>query len=601
MYSTIPAMFLDVCSRFSGERSKPVYGRKENGTWVTISHDVLREEVEAFAAGLLTDVVVPGERVGILSENRIEWAVADFALAALGCPDVPVFPSLTSEQLAFVYADCEASCIIVSNTLQLSKIQAIRDRLPLLRHVIVFNEIADLPPGCLRYADVLASGRQRGSASQRRQQFEAMAERIRTDDLLTIIYTSGTTGNPKGVMLTHGNITSNIAGALEAIPMNDSDVLLSYLPMCHAYERMAGYYLAFAVGATTYMAESIETVAENLRETRPTVMTSVPRLFERIRLRILGTIDRDAPHKRRIARWALSVGSRWEGGERGPLLAAQRVLAEKLVFSKIRQRLAPQLRFFVSGGAALHVEVGHFFSMLGIHILEGYGLTETSPVLAVNRVGAEELGTVGPPLPNVELRLADDGEILARGPNIMKGYWRDEAATAAVIDTNGWFHTGDIGTFTADGKLRITDRKKNILISSGGKNILPGPIEALVVTSPFIEQVLLIGDGREFCTALIVPDRTYVESWFAEKRKTFGSWESALNDEELRAALRDDLFRRQRDLAKHERIRRFALLSEPFTVENGLLTPTLKIKRREAERRYASVIDGLYREATTDI
>ena len=239
--------------------------------------------------------------------------------------------------------------------------------------------------------------------------------------------------------------------------------------------------------------------------------------------------------------------------------------------------------------------------MLGIHILEGYGLTETSPVLAVNRVGTEELGTVGPPLPNVELRLADDGEILARGPNIMKGYWRDETATAAVIDTNGWFHTGDIGTFTADGKLRITDRKKNILISSGGKNILPGPIEALVVTSPFIEQVLLIGDGREFCTALIVPDRTYVESWFAEKRKTFGSWESALNDEELRAALRDDLFRRQRDLAKHERIRRFALLNEPFTVENGLLTPTLKIKRREAERRYASVIDGLYREATTDI
>ncbi|MBU3742241.1 MAG: long-chain fatty acid--CoA ligase [Candidatus Kapabacteria bacterium] len=603
--STIPAMFIQMCDKYAGRTDKSTYARKVKGQWESITHDQLRELVESFALGLMLEGVSAGERVGIVSENRIEWAIADFAISTIGAVDVPIFPTLTAKQEQYIYHNCEAAAIIVSNAFQLNKILKVRAELPALRRIIVMNDDVPLQDGVIRMSDVIAKGRASAHDSVRREKFLEMASRVHEDDLLTLIYTSGTTGNPKGVMLTHKNLMSNILAAQDTVQLYDRDVLLSYLPMCHSYERMSGYYLAFSVGASVYMAESIESVGENLREVRPTIMTSVPRLFERIKARVENAVEKEGGAKAKIFKWATGVGRAYvdavERGGAGPILKIQHAMADKLVFSKIRERTGGRLRFFVSGGAALSVDVGKFFAMAGIHILEGYGLTETSPVLSINRLDDEQLGTVGQPLHNVEIRIAEDGEILARGPNIMKGYWRDQAATDEVISPDGWFHTGDIGEFTHDGRLRITDRKKHLLVSSGGKNIAPQPIEQLLTQSPLIDQALLIGNDREFCTALIVPDEEAVKAWATKHGYTMPSLAEAAASPELQQAIMADVNRLQRDLSKFERVRRITVLPTAFTVDNGMMTPTLKIKRKVVEKEYASQIDGMYAESIGDV
>lgn len=593
--STIPMMFVDVCDRYAGATGKTCYARKVGGVWQHTTHDTLRDMVECFALGLLRLGITPGDRIGIVSEHRVEWATADFAIATIGAVDVPIFPTMTAKQQAWIFADCEATCVIVSNAFQLAKVMAERAAMPSLRTVIVMNDEPNLPGGVLPFSEVVRQGMTTTTPAERRAKCMAMAERCRPEDLLTIIYTSGTTGNPKGVMLSNGNITSNIAGALLTIPLADTDVLLSYLPVCHSYERMAGYYAAFAIGASTYIAESIESIADNLREVRPTIMTSVPRLFERIRMRVFAAAERRSRPQRALFQWALGIGERWLDTERPSAgLRMAYAIADRLVFSTIRVRTGGRLRFFLSGGAALHTDVARFFAMAGVRILEGYGLTETSPVIAVSRLGEEKIGSVGRPLANLEVRIAADGEILVRGPSVTVGYWRNPEATADAIDVDGWLHTGDIGVFDAEGRLAITDRKKHLLVSSGGKNIAPQPIEDLLVASPLIEQLLLIGNDREYCTALIVPDKEGGLAWARNQGLTFGTWDELRRSDRLQAAITADLQRRQRDLAKYERVRRFTLLDEPFTVENGMMTPTLKIRRREVERTYAAVIDAMY-------
>lgn len=594
--NTIAGMFEKVCDRYAGRMDKIVYARKRDGEWKGVTHDELRHQVEAFALGLLDAGLVPGERVGIVSENRMEWVVADFAMACIGIVDVPVFPTLSATQLAEIFQDCSASAIIVSTRLQAQKLVSVLDRLPSVRRIVVLNDDAAIHPSFLTFASVLEKGRRSDDAATRRSKLSAMIQRVHSDDLLTLIYTSGTTGQPKGVMLTHGNITANIAGGLAAIPMSESDVLLSYLPLCHSYERMAGYYLAFCVGATTYFAESIETVAENLQEVRPTVATSVPRLFERIKMRVEHTASRKAGLANALFLWACEQGRAWDLGDRSFLRQARRALADKLVFARIRKRTGGRLRFFVSGGAALNVDVGGFFRMVGIPILEGYGLTETSPVLAVNRVGDQTLGTVGPPLPNVEIRIASDGEICARGPNVMKGYWNNPQATSEIIDPDGWLHTGDIGEFDDAGRLRITDRKKHLLVTSGGKNVAPGPIEQEVLTSPLIDQIMLVGDGRDFCAALLVLDDESLKERYRSLGLVLGDTIAARHSEDTRRLVANELATIQKHRSKFEKIRRFAILDEPFTVDNGLLTPTLKVRRRAVEARWRDVIESMYKE-----
>lgn len=592
--NTIPRLFLEVCKKFEGNKTKVAFSKKTNDTWVTTTHDQLREQVECFAFGLMKYGVVPGDRVGIISENRIEWAVADFAIASIGAVDVPVFPTLTGKQISYIYQDCQATCIVVSNQLQLDKILAVWDEIPSLKTVVMMNSVDEVRSNILPFDLVIQAGRNSYSDAERRQKFVTMASHVHHTDLLTIIYTSGTTGNPKGVMLSHNNICSNISGAMQMFTIDDSDVFLSYLPTCHSYERMAGYYLAFSRGASTYIAESIESITQNIQEVRPTVMTSVPRLFERIQARVNSTAKNQSRAKQRIFNWAFSVGTSFVNGDNSVINKLKFQVADKLVFSKIRARFGGRIRFFVSGGAALNVGVGQFFQIIGVRILEGYGLTESSPVISVNTVGNEKLGTVGEPLSNVEVRIAEDGEIMARGPNIMLGYWRDEASTREAITPDGWLHTGDIGEFDEMGRLVITDRKKHLLVSSGGKNIAPLPIESLLVQSRLIDQIIVIGDKREYCTALAVIDKDAVVNWFNEKGLSVPSLAVAAESADLRKAVEMDFMQLQKQLAKYERVRRFTLLADPFTVENGMLTPTLKVRRKAVIERYAEVIDNMY-------
>ncbi|MBL0323363.1 MAG: long-chain fatty acid--CoA ligase [Ignavibacteria bacterium] len=592
--TTIPEMFLSVCARYEGNPNKIAYTHRSEGAWHPLTHEEVRQQVELFADGLLRYGLAPGERVGVVSENRTEWVVVDFAMAGIGIVDVPIFPTLTAHQEQFIFNNCEATAIIVSNAAQLRKVLEVWDEMPTVRLIITMNEHLSDNPRIVSMQSVMERSRAESTPQERRTKFTTLASRVRSEDLLTLIYTSGTTGNPKGVMLTHRNLTANVDSALHTIDGTETDSFLSYLPMCHSYERMTGHYLAFAAGASVYIAESIESVAELMKEVKPTIMTSVPRLFERIRARVLGAVERDSPIKQKIFRWAMKVGERYDEGDRGVFTVLQRAIADKLVFSKIRERTGGRLRFFVSGGAALNHEVGRFFRIIGLTIVEGYGLTETSPVISAHRLGDVVLGTVGPPLPGVEVRIAEDGEILARGPSIMKGYWNDDAATRECIDADGWLHTGDIGEFTEKGHLRITDRKKHLLVSSGGKNIAPGPIEALIMQSPLIDQMMLVGDAREFCTALIVPDAEAVRTWAEKNTVKYESQETLWTSPELHRAMEADINKLQRELPKYERVRRFAVITKPFTVENGLLTPTLKVKRKAVLAAHAETIDHLY-------
>ncbi|HVZ37937.1 MAG TPA: long-chain fatty acid--CoA ligase [Candidatus Kapabacteria bacterium] len=612
--TTVADMFLGVTAHYRGSK-KDAYRRKVNGKYTGISYDELYRDVEAFALGLRALGLSHGDRIGVMSENRLEWIVADFACACAGLVNVPVFPILTPKQVEYIFNNAEVKGVIVSNALQLNKAMKIADTIPTLEHTIVMQpdalerEPAARERGARLFGAITEEGRALAEAVP--GQLERLAAEIRPSDLLTLIYTSGTTGNPKGVMLSHGNFASNVTGAASAFPIDPTDVVLSYLPLCHAFERTTGYYTCFAAGATTAFADSIETVPENLLEVHPSVMTSVPRLFERIKNRVEKSVQAGPEKKRRIFHWAMRIGVKrfrrlQRGRMVGPILALRNAIADALVFSKVRERVGGNVKMFVSGGAALPNDIAEFFFALGLRIIEGYGLTESSPVISANPFERQKLGTVGKPLSNVEVRIAPDGEILTRGPHVMVGYYRDPVATAEAIDPEGWLHTGDIGIIDEDGYLKITDRKKHLFVSSGGKNIAPAPIENAILASRFVDQIMLIGDHRPFVTALIVPDFdaladvaglqgiTPPDLRTAEGRRAF------LEMDTVQLAIEADIKRLQRDLSPFERVRRFELVAEAFTVDNGMLTPTLKVKRKVVEEKYAPLIDGMYEGVEMD-
>ncbi len=604
---TIGEMFCHVTNRYRTS-SRPVYLHKQGGAYVGISYDQLRSDVEAYAAALDSLGLEAGDRVAIVSENRYEWVLTDFATLLAGGVDVPMFPTLTANQIAYIINHSQAVVCAVSTHHQLDKLRAIANELTDLEAVILFYAEHGTSLGTIGEREIpvyslhqlLDRGRQFLSNTNRQEYIASLLDRSRPDDLCTIIYTSGTTGTPKGVMLTHRNILSNVEAAQSVIEVRESDVFLSYLPMCHSYERTTGFYIAFASGATTAFAESIDTVRTNLQEVKPTVMTSVPQLFERVRSGIYARMAKESPLRRRIFEWAVQTGLEYiaqQEHHHGPSLG-MRVryrIADRLVFQKIRQATGGRLRLFVSGGGPLSPDINRFFWAIGLPILEGYGLTEASPVLTVNRPTDNEFGTVGKPLPGVEIRIDDNGEILARGPNIMRGYWKDPVATAEALDAEGWLHTGDVGEWTSRGNLKITDRIKNLIITSGGKNVAPQLVENMLVRLAFIAQCVVVGDQRPYCVALIVPNeeglRNLVESHGVDAHQPL---EQLCQDERVRALVMREIEHAQRDLAKYERVRRIALLSEPFTIENGMLTPTLKPRRKQIQERYKHIIEQLY-------
>lgn len=596
-FTTVPEMFLDVCSR-SGNQ-KPAVMHKKDGKYIGITHEELLDMVAKLAVGFIDLGIHSGDRVGIVSENRIEWMLVDFALTGLGAIDVPVFPTLTSKQLEFIFNDCEASVVVVSNDYQLKKLLDVKDNITSLRHIIVMNDKFDSE---LIMVKSLSSIEKRSeelkSKEESKRIYQKFAKKVNPKDLLTIIYTSGTTGNPKGVMLSHNNVISNVLGCYDVIHFDETDTLLSFLPWCHSYERTTGYYAFFSVGATVAIAEAIETVGTNILEIKPTIMTTVPRLLETIKKRIYANIDKEKAAKKKIFYWAVDVGRAYIKNKlagKDPLFQkVQYNIADKLVFSKIRERTGGRLRKFVSGGAALSPDVCEFFLAAGLVVIEGYGLTEASPVVSASREDSLEIGTIGKPLQDVDVKIADDGEILVRGPNVMIGYWNDKLATEKAIDENGWLYTGDIGIFTEKGNIKITDRKKNIFVTSGGKNVAPQPIENLLSESAFVEHVILIGDRREFCTALITPDFEQLKALADTFDIKYENETQLISNPKIIKAIKNDLDRLQTDLAKFERVRKFKLLSQPFSVENGELTPKMSIRRHIVERKYSYLIEEMY-------
>lgn len=538
-----------------------------------------------------------GDKIAILSENRPEWPISDLASLIIGAIDVPIFPTLTAKQIEYILLNGDVSFIVVSNSFQLNKVLQIRDDVKALQQIIIMNSKDNRrDKSILDFSKVYEIGKV--AREKKRDQFEKWLQQIKPSDIATIIYTSGTTGEPKGVMLTHGNFVSNMKASLDHISINEDDTLLSFLPISHCFERMAGYYTALSTGAIVSYAESIETVAQNLIEVKPTIVTTVPRLFERIHAQVVKNVESGSTTKKKIFYWAIDVGKRYvtarKRGMVSPVLRAQHSIADRLVYSKLKERTGGKIKYFVSGGAALSRELGEFFEALGIMIIEGYGMTECSPVISANRIDDYEFGSVGKPLNNVQVKIADDGEIVTRGPHVMVGYYKNKDGTNEAIDKDGWLHTGDIGHFGPDGFLVITDRKKHLFVNSGGKNIAPQPIENLLQQSKFVDQIVLIGDKRRFNTALIVPDFDSLKEYAREHHVIFSSEKELSVNEKINDAIREDINKLQKDIAKYEQVRRFKLLGEPFTIESGELTPTLKIKRKVVEQKYADLIEAMY-------
>ncbi len=568
---------------------------KRAGRWVDISYRDMAEQVQDLSVGLLELGVRPGDRVAILSENRPEWAITDYACLAARCTDVPLYPTLPAKQAEYILRDSGAVLVMVSTAAQLAKVQSVRAGLPALSHVVAFDEGAT-GPGVTTFAQVLARGRAARPAhpTWRADALEAVA-----DDLATVIYTSGTTGDPKGVMLSHGNIASNVTTCVGMFEFTDEDECLSFLPLSHIFERMFGHYCMFHAGVVINYAESVDTVPADMQEIRPHVMAAVPRLYEKIYARVLDSVRTATPARKRIFAWSREVGERWAeatvaGRPVSTVLRLQRAVADRLVFAKLRKRTGGRVRFFISGGAPLSREIARFFYAAGLPVLEGYGLTETSPVMAVNTFAHHRLGTVGQAIPEVEIRIAEDGEIVTRGPNVMCGYCNKPQATAEAIDQQGWFHTGDIGVLDSDGYLSITDRKKDLIVTAGGKNIAPQPIENLAKTSKFVASAVMIGDRRPYPVMLVVPNPTQLKGWAEHKGLPDGDLQQLVEHPDVRQKIEREVRMTLRDLAQYEMPKKLLILPKDFTVEAGELTPTLKVRRRIVEQHNQAAIEALY-------
>ena len=596
-FYTIPELYRYLTEDYGLKKGGYVIQRKVDGVYKGIGYGELKDETDLFAFGLHSLGLKSNDCVALISENRPEWVYADFAMQMLGIINVPLYPSLTSDSIEYILNDSESKAIIVSTGFQLNKVLKVVKNCKHLKHIIIFNEHEEgsTQHNVITYKQIQEKGNT--LLKNNPDLLKKTSSEIKENDTCTIIYTSGTTGEPKGVILTHKNIISNVNAALDIFPIDHHDVFLSFLPLCHIFERMAGYYTAFAAGCTIYYAESIEKVATNLQEAKPTLMTSVPRLFERIQSRIIKNVESQSPAKQKIFNWALETGKQVIAAKKSGtvtfVLSLKHKLADKLVFKKLREKTGGRLRFFISGGAALSKELGEFFEAVGIQIVEGYGLTESSPVISANRPDDYKFGTVGKPLPGVEVKIAPDGEILARGPNIMQGYYKKKKETEETI-INGWLHTGDIGEFDQDGFLKITDRKKHLFKTSAGKYIAPTHIENIFLASRYIDQFVLIGDRRMFLSALIVPDYEALKEYADAHNIPYSNESELTGNEKIYKLIEDDMAKLQKKLANYERVRKFALLDRPFTIETGEITPSLKIKRKVVEEKYGDVIEKMY-------
>ncbi|MFC1561391.1 AMP-dependent synthetase/ligase [candidate division KSB1 bacterium] len=599
MPETLVDMFFRNAEKYS---DKAALVAKVDGEYKEFSYLQGMETVSHLALGLDKLGVKKGDHVAILSENRPEWAHSDLAILSLGAVTIPVYPTLTRKQIEYILNNSESAFIFVSQPEHLETIEAVFNNLKSLKRIITFFDHGKPDSKrLLKFDDIVLMGEEHKKESP--DLLQQRRSELNSTDIVSILYTSGTTGDPKGVLLSNNNFLSNIRTSLQVIAVHPEDVFLSFLPLCHIFERTVGYYIPLYVGGTIIYAESIQSVGENMREVHPTIMTSVPRLYEKMYNLVQDSVSKGSAVKKLIFKWCIRVGRRHylqkKKGKVSSFTAFRYRIAEKLVFNKLRQRTGGNIRFFVSGGAPLAREIAEFFAYAGLIIVEGYGLTETSPIITANPLEDCRIGTVGKPIPGVEIKIADDGEILTRGPHVMQGYYENPEATKEVIDDEGWFATGDIG-FIEDGYLTITDRKKNIIVTSGGKNIAPQPIENLMITSRYIEQIVMLGDRRQFPTAIVVPALENLKDYYQMQNITFKSRKEMVRDARTYGLIENEIERLSVDLSQYEKIKKFILRDEEFTQENGDLTPTLKIKRNIVEKKYAREIDKLYVENATN-
>lgn len=618
-FDTIAELFHNLHHKYSG-KNKTVFAYKPgpNDPYIELDWDRFHKDVYNLAAYYIEKGVKPGDRVAILSENRYEWSVFDMALQIVGGINVSLYATLPPNQCAYILKDSGSKIFLVSTAIQLKKAVDIFDECKETTSVIAFDVPQNRSLIDYNYVHMFDSVLDEGSKvlDKHMVEIKKRTKAIKPSDISTLIYTSGTTGEPKGVMLTHDNIVSNIVNALSMLDLNDQDRSLSFLPLCHSFERTGGYYGMLSVGAEIFYAESIDTVSKNLLEARPSVVISVPRLFEKIYNLVLKSVQEAGGSKQKVFNWATKVGLDYVKGKRG-FTSIQLAIADKLVFSKLRERFGGRVKLFISGGAALPADIGNFFAAAGMRIVEGYGLTETSPVMTINPGGKQRYGTVGHVIPGVTVAIqkvdnnkiiaelsgnqypsnlsSAEGEILCKGPNVMQGYWGKKKETKEVIDNDGWFHTGDIGKFD-QGYLMITDRLKHMIVNAGGKNIYPGPIEDMMKSSVWIDQVVALGEAQNFMAALIVPDLEVCKSWCRQNNVSFGSDEDLINLNEIKDFVDKEMKVFNKKLASHEKIRQFRLISTPFTIDGGELTPTLKIKRRVIYDRYSDVIKEIYKD-----
>ena len=589
--STINDLF---CRIAAAANPRAVLWQDEFGAWQPISSDQMYQRVRALAQAFLSWGAKKGDRIALIGENRWEWAVTDFACLAIGCADVPIYPTLTGEQVTELVHDAGCKIAVVSNRLQFDKLNALRAQTGLDRIVMMD---AGVPEGGIAFKDLLAGADARGT--ERDPVFDALVRSLEPKDIATLIYTSGTTGEPKGVVLTHGNIASNQNYAGMEFNFNSKDSCISFLPLSHITARALDYVM-YMNGAQVAYCSQFDKLPIAMKQIKPTVLVGVPRVYEKIRQAVEAK-SAVSPVKKRILAWAVKLGGRYRDvayGGRKPTAGLWK-LANKLVYSKVMEAFGGRVRVFVSGGAPLGIDTANWFASVGIALWEGYGLTETSPVIALNNPVSHRMGSVGKVLPNVELKFAADGELLTRGPAVFQGYWQKPAANAECFDAEGWFYTGDIAHLDDDGFLYITDRKKELLKTSGGKLVAPQPIENKLKNNVPVAQAALVGDKHKFISALLSPNFVALEAWAAQHEVVSASRAGLVADARVVALYGEIVREVNAGLANFETIKRFRVVAEEWTQESGELTPSMKLKRRAITARYAEVIAALYADEAT--
>lgn len=590
MENTLTKLFTDYIENRNTETG--IFFTKEDDEYFSVNVSELSSRIYSVLNFLRNSGVKENDKVAILSENRVEWVIVDFACMFLKLISIPIYTSSSPEQMKYILQNSDTKICFVSNTLLLNKIMSIKNEVKSLIQVVIFND-ADLTKYEKENVILFSTAVEMKNEIQIDAIFsylKKLSSEIYCSDIVTIIYTSGTTGIPKGVMLTHNNIYSNITSCQKVLTINENDIFLSYLPYSHSYERTAGYYLAFFSGAKIYYAQNIDTIAKQLSEANPTIVITVPRLIDKIYNKLIKSgDDMKSGIRKKIFLWAIDYAM-------GSNIDKSRIkwkIADKLVYKKIRAKTGGNIRFFASGGGALNKSVGKFFDNIGIMILEGYGMTEASPVISVNPPQKNKYGTVGLPLYGVNVKLSHENEIIVSGDLVMKGYHEDDESTNDTI-REGWLYTGDIGEIDSEGYIKITDRKKALIKTSGGKYVAPMQIEDLISTLTYVENVMIIGNERMYVTALIVPEKNELMEFAKKNNLTYTNFHDLISGTQVNKLIQKDIENIQKNLSSHERVRKFTLLEEPFSIESGELTPTMKIKRKFIEEKYKDIIESMY-------